>query len=934
MQSLEKSQDLNTQDILHKGLAAHPTMAAPPVTVRLAGLPARVIEPLTSPQCLGLLQEKNLLEERLAAARKSMVERIGVALAQFDPETRRFLLVIKRSCFNQREIGIHRGKVKWAELLQISSGLAESIVTLEDQLREQESSFNSVYESELFRERRHIIDLTQDRRFLRGIAIGRMGLVQKIRAQASSPATMRPLKPAKWEHSLLRFVTRAATKLSANSTLTTYALGSIQDQPSFRGFRFADSRQREISLVRANRPELEKLQALLIRHPAVRERCLIAWNSSLEELEPGRYRFLRGGHWDLDTSSTEFRFVQPARVTVTLSNPVLPTVRQALGNGEVQYERLLALLPSRHEPSARAAAGPSRSALDELIDLGLLLIMPPWPAYEPWLEKRIGKLLLSLPATDSMGAVAQALEKLVLLEEGFASSPRPESAVTDLEDLLSRALETVASLSGGAAPYKARAEFFEDVFLEAVDGFEDGHEILQVSAATVQGILNSACLVSRFAGLFNHRHDVLHTLAAWWRDHEPSRREIPFTEVAKGFSSLWKQYISFHRTANQSSTSTFDPLHTPALGWLRERRERLLEQSQDLASFSPTKDRLPAQQFATLLDSLPLRYAPLLGTCVFVQPADSEGNSWVLNHLHEGTGRYLSRITPVLRGPLQRRLLNHLIESSAVRLGEEEADLLEVMNPWGNLVNAHLPQASKVLDVQGLHLDLPQERKVRIEDLTIQADLESETFRLLDPSGRRVLPANLSSLADIWHPNLLRFLLVFGPGETRGVFPLAYSEGDDDFRIFRRLTCGSLVLRRRRWTFEVESLRGLIEGLSEPGAYRSINNWRLQHDLPTMTFYFEHTYQGGLKPQFLDFSSPALCGLFAASLRRAQIPSLRLEEALPSPIDFPFDASMHQRGFELSIDSLAVATVNGNSSTIVPDHNREKKSLRRDEQHG
>jgi hypothetical protein len=148
------------------------------------------------------------------------------------------------------------------------------------------------------------------------------------------------------------------------------------------------------------------------------------------------------------------------------------------------------------------------------------------------------------------------------------------------------------------------------------------------------------------------------------------------------------------------------------------------------------------------------------------------------------------------------------------------------------------------------------------------------------------------------------------------------------------LTCGNLVLRRRRWTFGIESLRGLVEGLSEPGAYRSINNWRLQHGLPTLVFYFEQTYQGGLKPQFLDFSSPALCGLFAASLQRAQISTLRLEEALPSPIDFPFDASMHRRGFELSIDSLAVGTVNGNSSGMVPDHNRETKSLRRDEQHG
>src|SRR4051794_22213730 len=99
-----------------------------------------------------------------------------------------------------------------------------------------------------------------------------------------------------------------------------------------------------------------------------------------------------------------------------------------IGGGEfwviidIRYERLLALLLSGHKPSARTTADPSRSALDEIIDLGLLLIMPPWPAYEPWLEKRIGKLLLSLPAAGSLGAAAQALDELVRLEEGFASS--------------------------------------------------------------------------------------------------------------------------------------------------------------------------------------------------------------------------------------------------------------------------------------------------------------------------------------------------------------------------------------------------------------------------------------------------------------------------------------------------------------------------------
>ena len=737
------------------------SLPAPPVIVRLAGLPAQALEPLTSPLCIALLQAREPLEKELEEVRKSLAEAIGNVLPRFDAGTRRFLLAVKRSCFNGREIETYSKKAEWAELLRVLPNLAERIVALEEKFRENNRAFIALYDCELTRERRHILDLIQDRRFVRGVALGRPGLIQKIRAQGPSLASSGSLpNPTKWEQSLLRFVARAAAKLSANSTLTVYALGSVQAQSSPRSFRFASSPQREISLVRADRPRLEQLQALLMRHPAVRERSLVAWNHSLEEAEAGQYRFLRGGHWTLDPESSIFRFVPPARMKVTLSSPVLNDARPILRDGAVRYDRLLALLRDGWRASAFETTEPrSQSGLDQLIDLGLLLIMPPWPAYEPWLEKRIGEFLLGLPNAALLSAAAEAFEKLVQLEKGFAASAQPEQTAAEMEDLLSEIQDTIAPREGGESPGTTRAGFFEDVFLEGTEHRDGDREILQISPAAVQEILRSARLVSRFAGLFNHRHDVLHTLAAWWRVHEPDRRQIPFTEVATGFASLWKQFIGFHKTANESPTSTFDPLHTPALKLLRESRERLLAQSKELMRVSRTKDLLPARQLAELLGCLPLRYAPLVGSCVFVQPADPEGSSWVLNHLHEGTGRYLSRVTPVLREPLQRRLLNHLIANSTIDLGEEKADLLEVMNPGGNLVNAHLPQASKVLDVQWLHLDLPRERKVHIGDLTIQADLEAETFRLIDSSGCRLLPVNLSSLADIWHANLLRFLL-------------------------------------------------------------------------------------------------------------------------------------------------------------------------------
>src|SRR5437016_4741600 len=77
-----------------------PGLAVSPVIGRLAGLPARVLEPLRSPTAAALLQAREEVERELAEARSSMVDAIAEALPRFGPADRRLLLAVKRSCFN------------------------------------------------------------------------------------------------------------------------------------------------------------------------------------------------------------------------------------------------------------------------------------------------------------------------------------------------------------------------------------------------------------------------------------------------------------------------------------------------------------------------------------------------------------------------------------------------------------------------------------------------------------------------------------------------------------------------------------------------------------------------------------------------------------------------------------------------------------------
>ena len=905
----------NPQALASAARPALQGMSSPPVVARLAGLPAHVLAPLTSPANLVLLDKLTSLEKTLASKKQELVDAITEGLLQFEAPVRGFLLKIKRDCFNRRSIAKYRKQAGWVELEKVSRDLPGQIVELERQLKDLEHQVSERYDLDYENERRHVVSLTQDSRFIRGIALGRPDLVKKFRSRASSISDTESSlgKAQKWESSLLRFVTRAATKLSANSTLTAYALGHVKSSALQQNLHFYRSPHREVSLVRIDRPDVEQFLALLMRHPTVRAHGLLAWNESLEEIEPGRYRFIRNRYWDLEPGADSFRYVRPARVTTRLPRDLLESIRKAVLLEPLPYLELLARLEA-DSPGADGDTSLSIcETLDHLVDIGSLLLLPPWPTQEDRLEQRIFRLLESLAEEPSLNAVRSGLEQLLDLEHGFSRSPRPEDTIVELKDSYSSLLQTVLPPTETKGSLQAHPHLYEDVLFEPVEP-EMASQTFEVSSSMIEKLFVSVDLASRFASLFNHRHDVLHTLAAWWKENEPRRREIPLIEVARGFSPIWKEYLPFVNRASESATHTFDPLGTDSLAKLLERRQRLLADSAALVESSTNKDSVSVPELASLLASIPQRYVSRLGGSVFVQPTDANGDKWVLNQIHEGTGRYLSRLTPVISGNLRDRFICHLVERSTVNLDGEDADFLEVTDPNVYLTNAHPIQAAKVLHFQGLYLGVAPERRVGLGDLKIQADLDAESFRVIDASGRRVLPVHLSSRRDAALSSILRFLLVFGPGETRGVFPFPYTKTDGDLRVFNRLTVGPLILHRRRWDLPVQSLGKDIADLPDLITYEHIHAWRRRLGLPTVGFYYERIYSGGLKPQFVDFSSPSLCKLFATSIRKEESGLMRFQEALPLPENYPIDNASQRRGVEFLIDRLAIRAPSGNTS--------------------
>lgn len=866
-----------------------------PIIGRRAGLPARELDSFGSPEAMALLGKKEQLANELAVARAAMVETIVDKLSGFEANERRFLLNVKRSCFNGREIGHFSEKPEWKTLLQVSAPLAEKIRILEAEIQLVDRAIEATYRRDSLRERRHLLGMLENQKFLRGVAIGRSGLIQKARSQAKSlSASGFEKSAARWEDSLLRFLTRAVCKMSAQSTLTSWLRGSLRQSSTV--FHFDGEPQNELSLVRLDRPQAEQFQALLLRHPEVRRQALVAFNDSVEEFEPGRYRLVRAGGWELEPQTGEFRYGAPVRVR-SGSRPGLAVTRAALEAGPLRYAELSARLEGAGYPDA----------LEDLLGAGFLVLLPPWPSHECRLEQKIDSFLKELASEDpGLRATQQALRELIDLQSSYATAAHPEVAVNEMAAAFSRLIEAAAPFAGCHRVAQAPSHFFEDVLYEPRHEESRDRGVFQVSTSAVEEIQRVANLLIRFDSLFDLRHDVQHTLAAWWKEHMPGRTSAPFNEVAAGFASVWGAFLEFQKDDKEAKLGTFNPLGSPALVALRQQREWLIASVRSLLERSPGKDYLEASALSDLLDTLPSRYAPLFGPSVFVQPVDAEGSSWVFNNVTPATGRYLSRVVPSLPESFRERFLAHLIERSVVDVGGEEADLLEVKHPFGHLTRVHPPQTRKVLELRGMNLGLPRERCVSLNELSVEADLENEVFRLRDRSGRRVLPLSLSAISDTGLPNRLRFLVTFGAGDTRGVFPFSWIEGGDEAICSRRLTCNQVVLRRRTWSLAVESLRARLENTSDRQAYEIVGLWRQRIGLPLEGFYYEQASCGKSKPQFVRFDSPTLSRLFVSSLRRERIERLHFTEALPAPKDFSRDELQDRRGFELLIDTLAI----------------------------
>lgn len=876
-----------------------------PLLARIAGLDTSVLEPLTSSSCAAQAAVIVSAEQALEIVRSQLVDKLYKEILGAPDELRRLLLAVKRDSFNRRSIAKHAKAPLWLELCRRIGPLAEQAITLEQQIGDQWGSFRTRFESESDRQTRDLFQLVLGEKGLqRGIALAGPAMIEDLRRFGDLRGRPVGRKQRKLAVTLSRYVSRAALKLSPNSTLTRTALGTIR-QDCGDELKLLGPEWLERSSLRLRRIYVDQWRDLLLGRPEFRISLRIALNRSAQEIEPGRFRWLRPGRWERNAEGTDLCFVQDALVTARLDSRVFRCTMPRLAEGASWTSTaLLAALAVDEDVETNVAS----TELNRLLDLGFLHFCLPWTEDEPHAERRLLEHLRTLPCFET---VTDLLEELVALQLAY-STTTPEWALQQMATLGARITRSLGELSGldlkPVAEYR-RGRLYEDVLLCAESGPGD---LVQVSQATM---LNASASVEPLIGLaylYSHRHDFLHALKEFLCRQFIHQKTVAFLDVFSTAQPLWRQYSRFMAAASETSDgwrSTFNPSGNALVAHLDRLRQAIWDGLGSCVEDADDAEVLSGAALTHLLSPVPERYSPLVGLCLFLQPLDDRGENWFLNRMHEGVGRYGSRFSATMDESTRSNYTDHLASRSPFVIDGEPVELLDLLCAQGDTLNVHAVQTRWVLDVHGNGFapSAPGNR-LCLRDLRVEIDGPRGLPWLTDAEGRRFLPVHLGGASHAFMPTVIKFLSLFGPGEFRSVWPPRRPRIAGEAEILERLRIGNVFFGRKRWSFPP---RMVAEQLSapDPEAYVALQRWRMRHGIPERVFLRERILHRVLadrfKPQYLDLSSPLCVPVLRAAIESSS-DAVSFEEMLPDPQILPADRNGRRWGVELLLDSFAL----------------------------
>lgn len=907
-----------------KGARTERDAEAAPLLIRIAGLPTEVMESFHSDLCTTHIEPLRVLGTELEAARAALAEAIYPVVSQASPTLRRVLLDVKRGCFNGRRLARYRDTPRWQALCALVGPSVNRVLDLEDAWDGAHSAFLDAYRAVAARERTALVAISTDQRLLRGLALASPVLTENLPRLGRGQDRR---KETQLGASLLRYVSRTSFKTSPFSTLTGMGLGLIVSESEAGALTLRGGPWVEHSLLRYKRYIPEQDCAMLLRYPPLREQLVVEVNSSLHEISPGHYAFLRPGFMGIQEAEAgpsgsplnrkKMNYTPPSLVEVKLGGPVLTWLLEHLPKEEIPYAALRERLARQFTGGVEAKI---EATLSKLLTLGMLRLRPPWPTNDAHRERSLLEHLCTLPPNGELGAARGVLEQLMALEEGYAHSGHPHRTLMEIEAQVDTLWLHTRRL-GDAGPEVERFRFpagalYEDVFLQASPQSSPWPEVFRISRPTADAIVESLRPLVHLAELFHPRQEFLHTLTAFASERWPGRKSVEVIELLREVQPLWRSYTKFVREWRSAGggaqpTLRFNPLGLAAVRQLQAMREDVWR-TVEACTLEEGEEEcvLDGARLAAALARLPARYRETLDACAMVQPADARGERWVLNRLYEGTGRYGSRYTPVMPEHVRERYTAWLAERAVHDRNGQRAEFLDLMFNFGETLNVHAVQTPKVLELPDERIDVAPERKLRLRDLLVRPGDEDELPRLTDRLGNELVPVHLGGADLSFVPVVVRLLSMLGPGELAPLDLPRRPRRCGDVEVWPRLRIGSVLVGRRGWFVPLRLLPPEIFKDSPAEAFIKLNEWRRELGIPEQVFMLEplrDDHHGTFyKPQYLDFSSPAFVELALTAFEKMMDLTVRFDEMLPLPTTLPVAADGKRRVIELQLDTLSL----------------------------
>jgi len=883
--------------------------AATPLIVRIGGLPADAVA-LFSSDLAARGERLRRQEASLAAILSRLVDSLHDAIHGSVPSERGLLLAAKRDAFNQRSLRKYAPNTADPAFPPRVAPILREAIEMEAELATAAGELEKAYQARLVAERTALLARLDDPRFLRGLAMSSHVLAERLPLLKNGGHKLRERRMLL---ALLRYVSRAALKLSPFSTLTAVGLGTI-DLPSSSdaGLELAPRQGlSERSLVTLHRSIVERMGHLLFGYRPFRSGLRVAVNCSLEALSVGRYTFIRPARWEVTAQELEFLFVMPCRVKVDLRGPVTERLLAASRGATSTYAELSSSL---QEALPEIPRGDVQATVDRLLEIGFLSFYWPWEVSDPSPEARLLEALTPLRGGRKVEELRTALARLKQIMAEFPTSPAPGALLAEGRERIRESLRAAAEL-GGVDPQviaseKKEWQFHEDVFVATV---AQPAAIATLLPSQSSVLLRSLSPLARLSEVFNLRHDLMLTFAAFAAQRWPDRKIVSFLEFFEACYPLFQEFVRFDRTGRRDGplkAQVFNPLGLAPISGLLECRTNVLRALDEMLEDAATEFHLHPGRLSRMLDGFPPAHTGNRDFCAFLQPIDRTSSTWVLNNFLEGAGRMGCRYTPAMGAGDRDRFTSYFRSRSRNGDGIREGRLCDLFWPGGQSVNVHAYQTELVLEVPGQSLSVEPERRLSPNSLRVLLAGDDGLPSLIDPSGQAILPLHLGALAFRYLPSLAKFLTLFGPGEIRFAGPAGAKTQEGDVEIVRRHIIGNVVYRRRSWSFPTTPLRAALAGLPRSSAFLTVDRWRQERGIPEVAYLAEPLPGGGphprIKPQYVDFTSTLFVELFQAALSHGQ-ETLKLVEALPAPADLPQTEDGTRFAVEIQFDSFGIA---------------------------